>query len=180
MQTKSPKSSKNTLWSVKCWNWSSRREKRKECTLHLKTRDNIVWSWLWSPSVYVALSVLHPSTVNSTYIWEILAWSLVAQTVNNLSAMQETQIRYLGQEDPLEKGMATHSSIFAWRITWTEEPGRLQSTVSQRVGRDWVTNTLPCSMYWPKCLGITQLNEAWTLPSMILQLRRIKAILKLF
>ena len=48
--------------------------------------------------------------------------SLVAQTLKNLPAMQETQVQFLGQEDPLEKGMATHSSIFAWRIPWTEEP----------------------------------------------------------
>ena len=53
--------------------------------------------------------------------------SLVAQSVKNLSAMQETQVRFLGQEDPLEKEMATDSSILAWRIPWTEEPGGLQS-----------------------------------------------------
>ena len=47
----------------------------------------------------------------------------VAQTVNNLPAMKETQVRSLGQEDPLEKGMATRSSILAWRVPWTEEPG---------------------------------------------------------
>ena len=51
--------------------------------------------------------------------------SLVSQLVNNLPAMQETWVLSLGQEDPLEKGMATHSSIFAWRISWTEEPGGL-------------------------------------------------------
>ena len=51
--------------------------------------------------------------------------SLVAQTVKNLPVMQETQVQSLGREDPLEKGMATHSSIFAWRTTWTEEPGGL-------------------------------------------------------
>ena len=55
--------------------------------------------------------------------------------VKNLLAMQETQVRSLGQEDPLEKGMATHSSILAWRILWTEEPGGLQWG-SQRVGLD--------------------------------------------
>jgi len=54
--------------------------------------------------------------------------------VKNLPAMQETQVRSLGQEDPLEKEMATRSSIFAWRIPWTEEPGRLQSVGLQRVG----------------------------------------------
>ena len=53
--------------------------------------------------------------------------SLVAQLVKNLPAMQETWVRFLGQEEPLEKEMATYSSILAWRIPWTEEPGRLQS-----------------------------------------------------
>ena len=62
--------------------------------------------------------------------------SLVAQIAKNLPAMQETQIPSLGQEVPLEKGMATHSSILARRIPWTEEPGGLQSMVSQRVGHD--------------------------------------------
>ena len=56
--------------------------------------------------------------------------------VKNLPAMQETQVRSLGWEDPLEKEMATHSSILAWRIPWTEEPGGLQSIGSQRVGHD--------------------------------------------
>ena len=56
--------------------------------------------------------------------------------VKNLPAMQETGVQSLGQEDPLEKGMATHSSILAWEIPWTEEPGRLQSIGSQRVGHD--------------------------------------------
>ena len=63
--------------------------------------------------------------------------SLVAQSVKNLPAVQETRVRSLGWEDPLEKEMATHSSILAWRISsWTEEPGGLQSMGSQRVGRD--------------------------------------------
>ena len=62
--------------------------------------------------------------------------SLVAQTVKSLPAMRETQVRSQGQEDPLEKGMATHSSILAWRIPWLEEPGRLQSMESQRIGHD--------------------------------------------
>ena len=62
--------------------------------------------------------------------------SFIAQLVKNLPAVQETQVRSLGWEDPLEKEMATHSSILAWRIPWTEELGRLQSTGSQRVGHD--------------------------------------------
>ena len=62
--------------------------------------------------------------------------SLVAQTIKNLPAMQETQVQSLSQEDPLEKGTATHSSILAWRVPWTEEPGGLQSLGSQRAGHD--------------------------------------------
>ena len=60
--------------------------------------------------------------------------SLVAQTVKHLPTMQETRVQSLGREDPLEEGMATHSSILAWRIPWTEEPGGLQSMGSQRTG----------------------------------------------
>ena len=59
--------------------------------------------------------------------------SLVAQMVKNLPAMQETRIQSLGQEDALEKGMATHSTVLAWRIPWTQEPGGLQSMGSQRI-----------------------------------------------
>ena len=66
----------------------------------------------------------------------------MAQMVKNLPAMQETWVQSLSQEEPLEKGMATHSSILAWRIPWIEEPGRLQYLGLQRVGHDWVTNTL--------------------------------------
>ena len=60
----------------------------------------------------------------------------MAQQVKNLSAMQETRVQALGQEDPLEKEMATHSSTLAWKIPWMEEPGRLQSMGSQRVRHD--------------------------------------------
>ena len=62
--------------------------------------------------------------------------SLVAHSVKNLPEVQETWVRSLGWEDPLEKEMATHSSILAWKISWTEEPGWLQSMGSQRVGHD--------------------------------------------
>ena len=60
----------------------------------------------------------------------------MAQMVKSPPAMQETWVRFLGQEDPLEEGVATHSSILAWRIPWTEEPGGLQSVGLQRVGHD--------------------------------------------
>ena len=62
--------------------------------------------------------------------------SLVAQTVKSPPAMPETWVQSLGWEDPLEEGMATHSSVLAWRIPWTEEPGRLQSSGLQRVRHD--------------------------------------------
>ena len=68
--------------------------------------------------------------------------SLVAQSVKNLPAMRKTWVQSLDLEDPVEKGMATHSCMLAWRIPWTEEPGRLQSVGSQRVGHNKATNTL--------------------------------------
>ena len=69
----------------------------------------------------------------------LIGASLVAQTVKRLPTTRETWVRSLGWEVPLEKEMATHSSILAWKIPWTEEPGRLQSMGSQRVGHDWAT-----------------------------------------
>ena len=64
----------------------------------------------------------------------------MAQTVKHLSAMQEIQVQSLGWKDPLEKEMAAHSSIIAWKVPWTVEPGRLLSMGSQRVGHDLVTS----------------------------------------
>ena len=73
---------------------------------------------------------------------------LVAQRLKHLPGMPETWVLSLGQKDPLEKEMATHSSILAWEIPWTEEPGGLQSMGSQRVGHDWVTNNLRYSKWY--------------------------------
>ena len=70
----------------------------------------------------------------------IYGTSLVAQTVKCLRTMRETGVQSLGWEDPLEKEMATHSSTLAWKILWTENPGRLQSMALQRVGHDWETS----------------------------------------
>ena len=75
----------------------------------------------------------------------------MAQRVKRLPAMQETWVRTLGQEDPLEKAMAPHSSTLAWKIPWTEEPGRLQTMASQRVGHDWATS-----------LHVTSCNSAFS------------------
>ena len=79
------------------------------------------------------------------YIWA----SLVAQLVKTLPAMQETQVRSLGWEDPLEKEMASHSNILAWRIPWTDEPGRLQSRGLQRVRHNLANKPPPPRIYSP-------------------------------
>ena len=80
---------------------------------------------------------VHPPTEIGSH----LSMGFPYSSVKNLSAAQETQVQSLGQEDPLENRMTTHSSILAWRIPWTEEPGGLQSLGLQRVRRDWATNT---------------------------------------
>ena len=77
-------------------------------------------------------------TVFLKTVFSILVFGVL---IKNLLAMQKTLVWSLGWEDPLENGMATHSSILAWRIAWTEEPGGLESLGSQRVGHDWATNT---------------------------------------
>ena len=81
------------------------------------------------------LPILYYQLANITIFEEIYA-SLVAQRLKRLPGMQETWVRSLGRKDPLEKEMATHSSILAWRTTWRVEPGRLQSMGSQRVRHD--------------------------------------------
>ena len=98
------------------------------------------------------LSIIEPIFELPWWLWA----SLVAQRVKRLPAMWDTWVRSLGREDPLEKEVATHSSILAWRIPWTEEPGRLESTGSQRVRYDWATSLSLCL----KCsLGISNFLE---------------------
>ena len=93
------------------------------------------------------------SSPNSCVVPLSLWASLMAQMGKNLPAVQETQVQSLGQEDPQEKGIATHSSILVWRIPRTEERGGLQSMGSQRVRHVWATNnsntldSLPCCMH---------------------------------
>ena len=91
--------------------------------------------WIFLPFGLCALVIV---------LHQIHRASLMAQRVKSLPAMQETQVQSLDQEDPLEEEMATHSSILVWRIPWTEEAGRLQSTGSQRFRHDWsVKQTTP-------------------------------------
>ena len=103
---------------------------------------------LAQPDIFYVLYSVHYLFMNVLifiiYIYRIfygvnLPASLVAHIVKNPPAMQETRVRSLGQEDPLEEDMATHSSILAWRLPWTEDPGGLQSMGSQRVRHDWAT-----------------------------------------
>ena len=86
----------------------------------------------------------------------------MAQMINNLPAMQEAWFWSLGREDPLEEEMATHCSVLAWRIPWTEEPGRLWSMGSQRVRQDWTTN-LSLSPWNPSmCMRSPIFVKPWT------------------
>ena len=105
--------------------------------------------YMWSLSIYliypldfhIQLYIERAYKENHRWCTNIDTDILVAQMVKNLPAMQETQVQSLAWEDPLEKGMATHSSILAWRMPWTEEPGGLQSMGLQRVRHDWATDT---------------------------------------
>ena len=85
--------------------------------------------------------------------------SLVAQMVKHPPTMRETRVQSLGWEDLLEKEMATHSSILAWKIPWKEEPGRLQSMGSQRVGHDWATSLSLILLY--TYITICKIDSQW-------------------
>ena len=126
------------------------------CTPTSISKILICYECIWEPTKYSTIlqlrvlgimGLFYPSSCNQSLRENLNLPNLtprafpVAQMVKNLPATQETQVQSLGQEDPLEKGMAVHSSILAWRIPWTEEPGRLQSVGSQRVRHDWVPNT---------------------------------------
>ena len=129
------------VWET--WVWSLGWEDPLE--EGLAAHSNILaWriSWMEEPGRLQSMAsqrVGHdwPQKQQHTYMWGFLA----AQMVKSLPAMQETWVWSLGQVDPLEKGMATFSSILTWRIPWTEEPGGLQSMGSQRVWHNWMTNT---------------------------------------
>ena len=92
----------------------------------------------------------------------------MAQMVKHLSTMWEMRVLSLGWEDPLEKEMAIHSSTIDWKIPWTEEPGRLQSMGSQRVGRDWAT-----SLLMPKRISVKMLQNLYFIERMDIWFDRI-------
>ena len=113
----------------KCITWIKSQRKKQEMNSKWRTfGTSLVVQWLR----LCTLNAGGPSLIQA---------SLVAQTVKNLPAMQETQVWSLSWEDPLKKGMTTHSSILAWEMPWTERPGGLQCMGLQRVGHNWVINT---------------------------------------
>ena len=93
------------------------------------------------PNPMILVIASHPSQTTIAPIQVHMWATLVPQLVKNLPAIQQTQVWFLGWGNPLEKGVATHSSILTWRIPWTEERGRLQSMGSQRVRNDWTNFT---------------------------------------
>ena len=107
---------------------------------------------LWCPSLQNAAHLcVDWCSLTDSHIQSALANpSLVAQRIKCLPAMRETWVWSLDRKDPLKKEMATHSSILAWRIPWTEEPGELQPMGSQRVRHDWATSLsfFPCEQFW--------------------------------
>ena len=118
-----------------------------EC-VSFKEDDSSVIAECLHPMSYTCWMCFYGIFLTVVIWWEVyypIGASLVAQKVKNLPAMQENWVRSLGNEDPLEKGMATHSSVLVWRILWTEEPGGLQSTGSQELD---TTNRLTFSFHF--------------------------------
>ena len=101
--------------------------------LELKLSCGLLFSVLLQRLSALCFTVLLPPHSHLGELVPQTQMYLLAQTVKTLPAMQETWVQCLGREDPLEKEMATHSSVLAWEIPWTEEPGGLQSPGSQRV-----------------------------------------------
>ena len=129
--------SRNRLWAqeqVESSFISAYSRHSEEHYPHYNTDQKWIWRWI-SLSLSEMLYAICIYAICKCYMT-----SLVAQTVKRLPTMWETRVRSLGWEDPLEKEMATHSRILAWKIPWTEEPGWLLSMVSQRVGQDWATS----------------------------------------
>ena len=140
----------STLWEIvkegNLGGYSPRGHKELDTTQQLDSSNSNRSIHVGLPACSLREKVVGPyytSTVSTCpfVICILNKWtSLVAQMVKLLPTMWETWVQSLGQEDPLEKETATHSSILAWKIPWMEEPGGLQSMGSQRVGHDWVTS----------------------------------------
>ena len=133
-------------------------------------RNWVLFWWAWPCSVNLESNfllmdgvVFPPCYLPGSKLW----WtSLVAQPVKHLPTMWETRVQSLGWEDPLEKEMATHSSTLAWKIPWTEKPGRLQSMGSQRVGPGWVT------LLTQIIKKLSYMNISWEMLTILLNLEK--------
>ena len=137
-QTKKGTAQHQPPLSEECHLWKScTRRVRVNLSIHKKYRQQRK-QVKWHHSDSISRTKNGTSYIHMTSCFNRA--SLVAQMVKHLPAMWETRVQSLGWEDPLEKEMATHSSTLAWKIPWTEEPGRLHSMGSQRVGHDWVFN----------------------------------------
>ena len=117
---------------------------------HETKAPNVWWIMVVKINTQIYINMSLSTQFKQFNIYILFPASLMAQTVKCLPTMRETWVQSLGREDLLEKEMAPHSSTLAWRIPWTEEPGRLQSIGSLRVGHDWATSVsvLPLS-----CIG---------------------------
>ena len=116
-----------------------------------------MWVFIWC-----RYSLFYWRNENKWLISASFPASRVAKMVKTLPAMWKTWVRFLGREDPLEKEMATYSSILAWRIPWTEEPGRLQSMASQRVWQDQATNTFSTFfLHWDNHQEVGGSHSRW-------------------
>ena len=124
----------------KCADWSAKEERRAEVQGH------------FIPTEAIRTETREARGQRCWYKLLDYGASLMSQTVKNLPAIQETWVQSLGREDPLEKEMATHSSIFAWRIPWTEEPDGLEYMRSQRVRNNW--SALTCTYACPEFVSM--------------------------
>ena len=141
------------MWKLGKW-WLQRLSHLPKPTQQASDRAGIdgtlvAWDWSWFTFPHDALHSFEMLFFFFFFCTEIrrpkglLRWLQWLRTYLSMQETSEMHIQSLGREDPLEEGMATHSSILAWRISWTEEPGRLQSMGSQRVGHEW--NDLACT-----------------------------------
>ena len=123
-----------------CWNYDVVDWKREERRSKKSILSFTFCLHTVSSPLAMEIATFSFTFLNLEFVLPFAGASLVAQRIKRLPAMQETGVQSLGWEDPLEKEMATHSSILVWRIPWAEEPGGLQSTGLQRVGHNWGTS----------------------------------------
>ena len=147
------------LW-ISFFTWCLYVRYYKDKMINSKENNSLPWlSWKicvyssWPVTLCQGSIILQGIVTNICKHFRLSLASLLAQMVKNLPVMLETWVQSLGWEDPLEQVMATHSNILTCRIPWTEEPGRLQSMGSQRVGHNWATFTSLGCHKWSSSTG---------------------------